>query len=67
MPAVLGLPCFDEVFQEGCQRELLFVAPLVAAGARVVLAVKLLPLADAVVYVPGLAYQGLAAGLAHST
>ena len=63
---VFCLPGFDEVFEEGCQGELLLVGPLVAARTGMILAVKLLPLAHAVMHVPGLADQGLSAGLAHS-
>jgi hypothetical protein len=45
---------------------LLLVGPLVAAGAGVVLAVEDVPLHDAMVDVPRLAHQRLAAELAHS-
>jgi len=59
-------PASTKYSRKGARVSCLFVGPLVAARAGVVLAVKLLPLADAVVDVPGLADQGLSAGLAHS-
>jgi hypothetical protein len=60
-----SLPGFCEDLQVRHEAKLLLVGPFVPARARVALAVNVIPLSDAVVDVPNLADQRLAADVTH--